>query len=120
MAWIIGKVSDGELERLRKAGWEDCDPPEEMLDEEELRGIGEHRTRAFFVDSDLFTIMTGPDWEKCPLPTENEGEETQRCNHCMSVFDESLASCPVCGKDDALMYPHKQAGPDEDRGEEST
>lgn len=32
-------------------------------------------------------------------------KEQQRCNHCMSVFDESLQECPVCGRDDALMYP---------------
>ena len=32
-------------------------------------------------------------------------EDLQRCNHCMEVFDESLAECPNCGRDDALMHP---------------
>jgi len=38
---------------------------------------------------------------------ETEGGERgrQRCNHCMSVFDETLTRCPECGADDALMYP---------------
>jgi hypothetical protein len=31
--------------------------------------------------------------------------DNQRCNHCMSEFSESLFACPVCGRDDALMYP---------------
>jgi hypothetical protein len=36
--------------------------------------------------------------------------DLQRCNHCMSEFDESLLSCPVCGRDDALMYPFAADG----------
>ena len=32
-------------------------------------------------------------------------DPVQRCNHCMSVFNEALTSCPTCGKDDALMSP---------------
>ena len=31
--------------------------------------------------------------------------ELQRCNDCMSVFDEDLTRCPSCGRDDCLMYP---------------
>jgi len=31
--------------------------------------------------------------------------EQQRCNNCMSTFDEELTECPDCGRDDALMYP---------------
>ena len=34
----------------------------------------------------------------------------QRCNHCMTVFDEEETVCPECGRDDALMYPFE---PDE-------
>ena len=29
----------------------------------------------------------------------------QKCNNCDSVFDENLTVCPVCGRDDCLMYP---------------
>lgn len=29
----------------------------------------------------------------------------QRCNDCMSVFDEDLTECPECGRDDCLMFP---------------
>ena len=76
MAWIIGLVSDKELDTLRKLGWEDADPPAEMLSEDELRGVTSVQTRAFFVDNDLYTIMTGPDWEQpndqAPLRSEAE------------------------------------------------
>jgi len=64
MAWIIGLVSDEELNTLRKLGWEDVDPPAVMLSEDELRGVADVQTRAFFVDNDLYAIMTGPDWEQ--------------------------------------------------------
>lgn len=64
MAWIIGSVSTEELKKLRKIGWEDVDPPDNMLSEDELRGNGDDETRAFFVDSDVYTIMTGMDWQQ--------------------------------------------------------
>ena len=64
MAWIIGLVSDEELTTLRKVGWEDEDPPVEMLSEDELRGVADMQTRAFFVDNDLYSIMTGSTWEQ--------------------------------------------------------
>jgi hypothetical protein len=65
MAWIIGIVTDEECKRLQEIGWEDCDPPKEMLSEDELRGtFKDSKTRAFFVDNDVFSIMTGPDWEQ--------------------------------------------------------
>ena len=35
---------------------------------------------------------------------------TQRCNHCMSVFDGDLLKCPSCGRDDALMAPWEPTG----------
>ena len=63
MAWLIGLVSDTELEMLRGAGWVDEDPPPELLSEDDVAGASDMRTRAFFVDSDVFKIMTGPDWE---------------------------------------------------------
>ena len=36
-------------------------------------------------------------------------DPVQRCNHCMSIFDEALTACPNCGKDDALMHPFTPA-----------
>lgn len=49
---------------------------------------------------------------------ENDDGEKQRCNHCMSVFDESLAECPTCGKDDALMCPYEPGDDDINVNEE--
>ena len=60
MAWIVGKVTEDELEQLRARGWEDVDPPQTMLAEDETV---KDSTRAFFVDSDVFSIMSGPDWD---------------------------------------------------------
>ncbi len=64
MAWIIGQVSDKELKQLRAIGWEDSSPLEDMLSEEEIRGTvdSQNQTRAFFVDNDVYRIMTGADW----------------------------------------------------------
>ena len=62
MAWIMGLVTNEELKRLRDIGWEDENPPEELvkgLDIDESKCY-----RAFWVDNDVFKIMTGPDWEK--------------------------------------------------------
>lgn len=39
------------------------------------------------------------------LKAPEEREDKQRCNHCMTVFDEEAMECPHCGKDDALMCP---------------
>ena len=64
MAWIIGLVTDDELNKLRELGWEDSEPPSEMLSEDELQGVSDMSTRAFFVDSDVCTIMTGPGWDQ--------------------------------------------------------
>lgn len=73
MAWIIGLVSEDERKKLLDAGWEDCDPPHGMLDEDEVRGIeSEFVARAFYVDSDVFEIMTGPGWE--PLGSDEEDD----------------------------------------------
>jgi hypothetical protein len=72
MAWIIGIVTDEECKRLQEIGWEDYAPPEEMLSEDELRGSSEDsKTRAFFVDNDVFSIMTGPDWEQPNAPGQS-------------------------------------------------
>ena len=60
MAWIVGLVTEQELESLREIGWEDEDPPQDLVSEED--GTSGMRTRAFYVDSNVFQVMTGPDW----------------------------------------------------------
>ena len=57
MAWIVGRVTEMELTRLREIGWKDEEPPN---DSEFPEG---ESLRAFFVDNDVFSIMTGPDWD---------------------------------------------------------
>jgi len=60
MAWILGSVSPAELEALREAGWCDENPP---LDFDQGEYDGENAIRMFYVDSDVFTVMTGAGWE---------------------------------------------------------
>ncbi len=62
MAFIIGIVSPGELEDLRARGWDDEDPPAEMVEPTQSGYVW----RMFFVDSNVHTVMTGPDWEPAP------------------------------------------------------
>ena len=58
MAWIVGLVSQKELEDLRKKGWKDEDPPAAYVSEAETAVTEEDmRTRAFYVDSDDYKIM---------------------------------------------------------------
>lgn len=71
MAWITGLVSDAELRKLRAIGWKDEDFPREILSEDAPHESVE-TIRAFFVDSDVFEIMTGPDWEQ---PRPDSGDE---------------------------------------------
>lgn len=61
MAWIIGLVTDTELKSLREIGWIDSDPPEVMKSDYTGDGMS---VRMFFVDNDVYSIMTGPDWEQ--------------------------------------------------------
>ena len=61
MAWITGLVTEKELVRLREIGWEDEDPPE-VHDPREIPAG--YLLRTFFVDNDVYSIMTGPDWDK--------------------------------------------------------
>lgn len=60
MAYIIGLVTDEELAKLRAIGWDDEDPPIEL----KSNSLPEMTTRAFWVDSSVFDVMTGQDWEQ--------------------------------------------------------
>jgi len=68
MAYIIGMVDEEELAALNAAGWEDEDPPAELL-----RGVesdDDNRLRMFWVDSDVYSIMSGPGWEPVSHTTD--------------------------------------------------
>ena len=65
MAYIVGLLSKGEQDELKKRGWE-IEPAEryglagyvERLISSELEPC------VVFVDNSMFDIMSGPDWEK--------------------------------------------------------
>lgn len=59
MALIIGQVTQEELAKLRSYGWKDEDPPSACVPEGDA-----DQTRMFYVDNDVFKIMTGSDWDK--------------------------------------------------------
>lgn len=70
MAWIFGLVTREELEQLRDRGWEPSDREDlEAVTKAPflwnfVRPESVHKMVGFFVDADLFEIMSGPDWEK--------------------------------------------------------
>ena len=59
MAFLMGVVTQEELEELRRRGWKDEDPPPGYEYEEREGDV----FRLFWVDNDLFKIMSGPDWD---------------------------------------------------------
>lgn len=73
MAFIIGMVDKDELAALNAAGWEDEDPPSEMLpgnhgfipDEDD-------RLRMFWIDNDAYSLMAGPDWAPVRHPKPDD------------------------------------------------
>jgi len=44
-------------------------------------------------------------------PVDDEPDQ-QRCNHCMTISDAELPTCPKCGRDDALMFPFEEVKPE--------
>lgn len=61
MAWITGTVSKEELEELVARGWEPEEAPPQMTEGAELED-GD-KICMFYVDSDVFALMSGPDWD---------------------------------------------------------
>lgn len=59
MEFLMGAVTQEELQELRRRGWEDEDPPPGYGHDGEDGEV----FRLFFVDNDLFKIMSGPDWD---------------------------------------------------------
>ncbi len=64
MAWIVGAVTPAELQHLRELGWKDEKPPKKYRPKD-YKKVGKDGSvvRAFFVDNDLYKIMTGTDWD---------------------------------------------------------
>jgi hypothetical protein len=64
MAYIIGYVTPGQEQELIRRGWELESPPEELIPDcdKEAR----KRYKMVWVDNDMYSIMSGPDWDKGP------------------------------------------------------
>jgi len=71
MAYIVGLAAKDEIEELERRGWEVEDAPAYFgspegsgsIDEKALKS-GDVRYIMVFVDTDLFKVMSGPDWER--------------------------------------------------------
>ena len=63
MAYIIGIIDEKEEQELIRRGWEVEVPSEKLLE-----ALGEmsqsKRYRMTWVDSSMFEVMDGPDWDK--------------------------------------------------------
>lgn len=60
MAWIIGGADPDEVRELRRRGW-NVESAKSLFPSG--LGFGDDDI-AVFVDSDVFAIMSGPDWDK--------------------------------------------------------
>jgi len=79
MAYLFGKVTPKEAAALEAAGWE-LEDPDKVAREACASDVKDpDKMVAVFVDSDLFAIMTGTDWEEVPInKANNTSEENQR------------------------------------------
>jgi hypothetical protein len=63
MAYIIGIIDEKEEQELIRRGWEIEVPSEHLLE-----ALGEmtqsKRYRMTWVDSSMYEVMDGPDWDK--------------------------------------------------------
>ena len=67
MAYICGIVTAEEKKELARRGWDPEPCPEELRDHR-LDDDEEHEYVMFFVDTDVFDVMSGPDWDKGSRP----------------------------------------------------
>jgi hypothetical protein len=65
MAYVAGLLEKEEIADLEARGWELEDCPAQLIpDDMPLEDRG--RMKMVWVDSSMFEIMNGPDWEKGP------------------------------------------------------
>jgi hypothetical protein len=70
MAYIIGYLTQGQEQELVSRGWAIEEAPGKLIPDscdKEAR----KRYKMVWVDSDMLSIMSGPDWDKGP-PKETE------------------------------------------------
>ena len=71
MAYIIGLLKPEEERELERRGWELEEPPVALVPREPTPGT---RMRMVFVDSDMFNVMSGPDWDQGPEDGRNSNQ----------------------------------------------
>jgi len=103
MAYIIGLATQAEIEELKKRGWEIEDPPKELntleLDSEEA--IEPLRSIQVCVDSNVYDIMNGPDWE---------GSDLRRGSTCDGMDAGEISIGTVAGE--RLVFQSAESSPD--------
>ena len=67
MAYIIGLCSAEEIEELERRGWKIEEPPKKLVPK---HPTVTHKMCMVWVDSSMFDVMNGPDWDKglSPIP----------------------------------------------------
>jgi hypothetical protein len=74
MAYVVGVLSEEEERVLVSRGWEVEPAPRELVPENAGTDTPESqgdRFRMVWVDSSMFQIMNGPDWDKRTAANEN-------------------------------------------------
>lgn len=62
MAYIVGLLTIDEEQELVRRGWVMERAPDALIDEE--TGAEPERMKMVWVDSSMFTVMSGADWDK--------------------------------------------------------
>lgn len=70
MAYIIGYLTQGQEQELVSRGWAIEEAPGKLIPDSCDREARK-RYKMVWVDSDMLSIMSGPDWDKGP-PKETE------------------------------------------------
>lgn len=70
MAYIVGLCSEEEIKELERRGWDIEEAPKSLTSPDCRDGL---KTVMVWVDSSMFVIMDGPDWDKglSPIPLYN-------------------------------------------------
>ena len=59
MAYIVGDLEPEEIKELERRGWKLESPPAQLVPKD-----GDLNVKMVWVDADMFSIMSGLDWEK--------------------------------------------------------